>query len=79
MTAKAHPILDFGDQARFNSVGHDESPLNPAVERVATPLQYIRVMARRLVSDHREIFGAGLAPHLVGLDFERDLLAFGKA
>ena len=26
-----------------------------------------------------EIFRAGLAPHLVGLQFKRDLLAFGEA
>src|SRR2546430_4498830 len=30
-------------------------------------------------SSQRQVFRAGLAPHLVGLDFERNLLAFGEA
>ncbi|HST09464.1 MAG TPA: hypothetical protein VLL05_03745, partial [Terriglobales bacterium] len=48
------------------------------IERATSPFQYIRETVRP-GSSQRQIFRAALAPHLVGLDFEVDLLTFGKA
>ena len=48
------------------------------VERALRHFQYIRGKALT-GSGQRQIFRAALAPHLVGLDFEVDLLAFGEA
>src|SRR5207248_2578970 len=70
--------------SRF-AVGHfsshatqKQSPPNPGIERAAWPFQYIREMAPEALGQ-RQIFRAHLAPHLVGLELEVDLLALVEA
>jgi hypothetical protein len=61
----------------FHPSSNGQNPLNPGIERVAWPFQYIRETALENLSQ-REILSADLAPHLVGLGLEVDLLALGE-
>ena len=54
-----------------------QNPLNPGIERVVRPFQYIRETAPGPLGQ-REILCADLAPHLVGLGLEVDLLALSE-
>jgi hypothetical protein len=61
----------------FHPFGNRQNPLNPGIERVAWPFQYIRETALMDLSQ-REILSADLAPHLVSLGLEVDLLALSE-
>ncbi|SEM49899.1 hypothetical protein SAMN05443254_102334 [Bradyrhizobium sp. OK095] len=54
-----------------------QNPLNPGIERAAKPFQYVRETAPEPLGQ-REILCADLAPHLVGLGLEVDLLALSE-